>query len=71
MAKNTNIKRETPMAANRITQIRFQQIFNLLRGPLLIRHFDMVNGALILKEEQAQTLAMAIVIDFEKQGRKK
>lgn len=54
----------------KLTQKRYEQIKQLLRGPLLIRHFDMINGALILKEEQAQTLAMAIVIDFEKQGRK-
>lgn len=55
------------MRSANITQQRYEQIKNLLRGPLLIRHFDMQNGSLFLKEEPAQTLAMAIVIDFEKQ----
>lgn len=58
------------MTKSEITQKRYEQIKQLLRGPLLIRHFDMVRSSLVLKEEQAQTLAMAIVIDFEKQGRK-
>lgn len=49
-----------------ITQARYEQIKNLLRGPIIIRHFDLVNGNLVLKEEPACTLAMAIVIDFEK-----
>jgi hypothetical protein len=49
------------------TQQRYDQIKQILRGPLLVRLFDMVNGALVLKEEPASTLAMAIVIDFEKQ----
>lgn len=70
-AKNTSTTQEILTVINKRTQSRYEQIKQILRGPLLMRHFDMVKGAIILKEEQAQTLAMAIVIDFEKQGRKK
>lgn len=59
------------MTKNEITQQRYSQIKELLQGPLAIRSFDMVGGVLKMKEEPASTLAMAIVIDFEKQGSKK
>lgn len=49
------------------TQQRYHHIKNILRGLIAMKNFDMVNGSIRLKEEAAQTLAMAIVIDFEKE----
>lgn len=49
------------------TQQRFLKIKSILRGLIAIKNFDMINGSIRLKEEAAQTLAMAIVIDFEKE----
>lgn len=53
------------------TQQRYERLKDILSGPFQMRHFDMVNGTIVLKEEHASTLAMAMVIEFEKEGRKK
>lgn len=57
------------MTKKELTQERYIQIKELLQGPFAIRSFYMVGGVLKMKEESASTLAMAIVIDFEKEGK--